>query len=165
MGCTGAQWTRLQRELKEVKQLNSLHNETLNSHEFKFNTTRLNRVQIIKDHKHKIFERSSLLGLLVRLQTDYLNTEIVADFNDWIALNNLTGRLVKRLRKAYLLSIGRQLLKVTNEDPLEVFGSEALKLIKNAPKTEFSDIGKLRIGNKIIVVTSGGNIEVKKYSI
>jgi hypothetical protein len=87
------------------------------------------------------------------LNSTDINPEINADFDDLIESNVVGKRLTRRLKRAYYNALARKCIKELSVDPLKVFGVEADRIIYNMSKADFSEIGEIKLGNKIYRVT------------
>jgi hypothetical protein len=89
-----------------------------------------------------------------------INPEINADLDDLIESHDLGKRVARGLKRSYFNALARKCLRELQVDPLKVFGEEAENIIANMKKVAFSDIGELKVGNKLYRVGNGGEVAV-----
>jgi hypothetical protein len=121
----------------------------LNSDDFKNNMTRTDRELVIIQHHQLIQSKKSLLLRLLTLNSTELNPEFNADLDDLFEDLSVGKRVQRRIRRGWYNALARRCLQDIDVDPLNVFGDDASQIINNMHKVSFSEIGELRVGNKI----------------
>jgi len=87
-----------------------------------------------------------------------INPELNADIDDFLVENECGKRLSRRIKRAYFNALARDYLKISEVDPLKVFGSESDNILKNMKKVNFSSIGQLKIGDKIYHINANDSV-------